>query len=147
MLYRFLFVAGITVGFMTPLVWVAYVSRPAPHAMQAPAMTIAKVAPAVQEPEHPTTKEVTASIPRSSLMPVSPRITETELPKPSAPPHTNKPARVEPAPSLPDRARVAQPHHTLDRYIPAVVHSYNGAHIITVCAALTVDEQLRAGCP
>jgi hypothetical protein len=38
-------------------------------------------------------------------------------------------------------------HRSEDRAIPAVVDRYNGAHIIIVCAALTMNEQLRDGCP
>ena len=42
MLHRFLFVAGMTVGVMTPLVWAAYVSRPASHEARASAVASAK---------------------------------------------------------------------------------------------------------
>ena len=41
MLHRLLFIAGMTVGVMTPLVWMAYVSRPAPHGTSAPAVATA----------------------------------------------------------------------------------------------------------
>ena len=120
MLHRLLFVAGMTVGVTTPLVWAAYVARPAPHAAPTPAVTLAKAAP--------KTAKVTQA-------------------KPGAAAQTNAPAHNKPTRSHLKLAHVAQPPRAEPRYRPAVVDSYNGAHIIIVCAALTENEQLRAGCP
>lgn len=123
MLHRFLFVAGMTVGVMTPLVWATYVARPTPQAV--------------------ATNEFAASIP--SAIPVAPETAEITPLQPSTIPQAITPANR--APSITKVARVARPHRAPDRYLPAVIDSYNGAHIITICAALTVDEQLGAGCP
>lgn len=170
MLHRFLFVAGMTVGVMTPLVWTAYVSRPPSHQTQAP--VIAKATPVMPKPapvaakrtatteatKKPTkavrteiarTEDITASIP-----PASPRPTPTKRarsvarPEPS-PPHLVRHAKLTRPHAK--RAIVAPPRRmtrTMEGSdMPAVVNRYNGAHIIIVCAALTVNEQLRAGCP
>lgn len=126
MLHRSLFVAGMTVGVMAPLVWAAYVSRPAPQTARAPAATLAKATPETNQPAPTRTKDVTASIP----------------PAPVATRAAPKIARGHPKP-----ARVARRHRVRERTRPAVVNRYNGAHIIVVCAALTANEQLRAGCP
>jgi hypothetical protein len=169
MLHRLLFVAGMTVGVMTPLVWAAYVSRPAPHGTPAPAAAMAKVNPGVRErapvpPQRTATKtvrtklaateDVTASIPSASipLPPAKPAFSIARS-EPSEPPHPVIHARLklqhlkraEPARPQP---RIATPARGIqDRTIPAVVDRYDGAHIIIVCAALTAGEQLRAGCP
>ncbi len=170
MLHRLLFVAGMTVGVMTPLLWAAYVARPASHAPQAAAVQTAKVTPVRPKPapvpaERTTSKEaakkkavtttaamrdVTAAIPPASAKPapvapvsVAARFEPTPLPRP-----INRPRLTPPRAK---QASLGQPHRTLreadDRDVPAVVSSYYGAHIITVCAALTMSEQLRAGCP
>lgn len=164
MLHRLLFVAGMTVGVMTPLVWAAYVERPAPHGTPAPPVAAAEVNPGVREqaPVLPTatktartklaaTEDVTVSIP--SAKPAS----SVARSKPSAPPHPVRHARLTPSDVKPHvkraeptrpRPQIATPARGIqDRTIPAVVDRYDGAHIIIVCAALTVGEQLRAGCP
>ncbi len=137
MLHRFLFVAGMTVGVTTPLVWAAYVARPAPQAARPPTVTIAKATPEAEKPSQAAAKHVTASIPpapaTTSSAPLAPKTAQATQPKPKR--------------SLAKLAHVAQRHRAEPRYLPAVVESYNGSHIITVCAALTENEQLRAGCP
>jgi len=164
MLHRLLFIAGMTIGVMTPLVWMAYVSRPAPHGTPAPAVATA-VSPAVREQapapiQRTATKEVqtklttradvTASIPPASmrLPPAKPASLVTKS-RPSAPPQPARNAKLIP-PHL-KRASLTQPRRMArrseGRAIPAVVSRYNGTHIIIVCAALTMNEQLRAGCP
>jgi hypothetical protein len=169
MLHRFLFVAGMTVGVMTPLVWTAYVSRPPSHQTQAP--VTAKATPVMPKPapvaakrtatteatKKPTkavrteiarTEDITASIPPASLKPMT-RARYVARAKPRTPPHPVRHAKLTRPRSR--HATLVQPHRmvrgTEDRIIPAVVNRYNGAHIIIVCAALTVNEQLRAGCP
>lgn len=135
MLHRFLFVAGMTVGVMVPLVWAAYVSRPASHAAPTPEITGAEATPEMIERARPAAEDVTASIPRS--------------PKPDASPSAIAPSSAGPM-ARPARSRsqaVVTARRTKERTLPAVVDSYNGAHVITVCAALTVAERLRAGCP
>lgn len=171
MLHRFLFVAGMTVGVMTPLVWAAYVARPASHATQVPAVTTAKSIKPVKtardvsmparvpiqrtatkevRTKRAATEDVTASIPPTSIS--LPPAKPASLPahsEPSAPPRPAKHAALTPSlmkPAAPARPR-RMTRRAEDRAIPAVVDRYNGAHIIIVCAALTVNEQLRAGCP
>ncbi len=148
MLHRFLFVAGMTVGVMTPLVWAAYVGRPAPRTARLPAVTLAKATPEAMKPAHAPAEDVTAAIPPvPAATRATPKAAEFTLPKPAAPPDAIAPSQSEPARSHPKIAYMARRHRTAHRYLPAVVDRYNGAHIITVCAALTENEQLRAGCP
>jgi hypothetical protein len=148
MLHRLLFVAGMTVGVTTPLVWAAYVARPAPRATPTPAVTLAKATPKAEKPAHAAAKDVTASIPPASAATrATPKTAKVTQAKPSAPAQTNAPAHNKPTRSHLKPAHVAQPPRAEPRYRPAVVDSYNGAHIITVCAVLTENEQLRAGCP
>lgn len=104
-----------------------------------PTAKTAKVMLEAQMPARATAEDVTASI----RPPPVPR------PKPSETPHaTAQPvaeANAEPTRAHPTTILTAR--RDKDRYLPAVVDSYNGAHIITVCAALTENEQLHAGCP
>lgn len=148
MLHRYLFVTGMTVGVMTPLVWAAYGSLPASHTAHPPAVEIARTAPEPPEPARAVAEDVTASIPRA---PAPPRKTPQVEPRsePDAPSRTSARSHPIPAapPTRPHATTALAAHRTKDRFPPAVVHSYNGAHIITICAALTEDEQLRAGCP
>lgn len=141
-----------TVGVMAPLVWTAYVSRPAQHAAHTPKVMRAETIPEAQRPARAAAEDITASIPLvPAAIPAPPKAVQAAVPpsKPDAPPlaimsspakRTAKFAHTHP------KALLAT-HRAEKRYLPAVVDSYNGAHIITVCAALTVDEQLRAGCP
>ncbi len=141
MLHRFLFVAGMTVGVMTPLIWAAYGGRPPPHAAHTPTEEVADVAPGTKKPPRVVAEDVTASIaPAPAAIPAPP-------PKPNASPRAIAPSHTEPVRSRPKIAHVARRHRIAHRSLPAVVERYNGAHIITVCAALTENEQLRAGCP
>lgn len=157
MLHRLLFVAGMTVGVMTPLVWSAYVARPASHAQPAPTVKIATAAPQAQRPAPAATQDITGAI-TSTPMPapdanLAPRTTAHVMippPRQEAPPANAARAAAKPAPSRLAAVRLARPHaqrRNADRYLPAVVDHYDGAHIIIVCAALTLNEQLRAGCP
>jgi len=169
MLHRLLFVAGMTVGVMTPLVWTAYMARPASHAARAPAIETAKTKPGMPKSTPApasrivtkeatkdvatmvaTTDDITASISPAATKPTSvqPAVLVTQ-PKADAPPRPVGHAKLtRPRPKL---ASLAPPrrmvHETEGDDIPAVVNHFNGAHIIIVCAALTVNEQLRAGCP
>ena len=155
MLHRFLFVAGMTAGVMAPLVWAAYVARPAAqatHDAYAPAEQIAKAvprkaAPDAKKPPQTPAEDVIASIPPA--VPPSRKATALTPPKqdPSLP-VIKRPDAAAAAKSLRSRliTQVVE-RRANDRTLPAVVDSYNGAHIITVCAALTENEQLRAGCP
>lgn len=148
MLHRLLFVAGMTVGVTTPLVWAAYVARPAPRAAHPPTMTIAKAVPETKKPAQNAEKDITASIPPApAAAHATPKTKKVTQPKLSAAPHANAPAHGRSTRPHPKHAHLARRHRTEHRYLPAVVESYNGAHIITVCAALTENEQLRAGCP
>lgn len=134
-LHRFLFVAGMTVGVMTPLIWAAYTARPASHPVHAPtARTVTAIPDAPKLARAKTRGEKT----RNDVASVTPL-------EAGPPPHVA--ARAKPPRPVVTIASVAPPPRKPDRFIPAVVDSYNGAHIITICAALTVNEQLRAGCP
>ncbi len=163
MLHRFLFVAGMTMGVMTPLIWAAYVSRPVAHVppvAHGPTVKIASAAPAARMWADAAAEDTTGSILPASTPPAvptpilaQPKMVQVPLPppRPSARPSTiarTKPILAQASPVL---ARASPPHPAAhrneERYRPAVVDNYNGAHIITVCAALTVSEQLRAGCP
>lgn len=164
MLHRFLFVAGMTVGVMTPLVWMAYVARPAPHEARASAVATA-VDPGAREQapvaiqrtatkkvrtKLTTTADVTASIPPASMkLPTAKPTSLVTQTRPTALPQPVRHAKLTPPhfkrTNLTEPRRMA--HRSEDRAIPAVVNRYNGAHIIIVCAALTMNEQLRDGCP
>ena len=148
MLHRLLFVAGMTVGVTTPLVWAAYVARPAPHAARPPTVTIATATPEAKKTARNVERDITASIPPApAAAHATPKAKKVAQPKLSAAPHANAPVHSTSARPHPKHAHVAQRHQAEHRSLPAVVESYNGAHIITVCAALTENEQLRAGCP
>ncbi len=183
MLHRFLFVAGMTVGVMTPLVWMAYVSRPAPHATRVPAIEAAKAAntvetaPATPKPapvpaarvatketaKHAARKQAAAKDAATKAKAVAAEDVTAAIPPAATKPSRHAVAATQSGPSAPSRptgrfrrprpqfATLAPPRRVTrgleDSGIPAVVSLYNGAHIITVCAALTTNEQLRAGCP
>lgn len=151
MLHRFLFVAGMTVGVMVPLVWAAYVSRPASHAEHTLPAKTAEVIPERPKPAQKPTKDVTAAIPPAPAVALAPPKTAHVTPRPKldAPPQASTPSPAKPTAKTerPHSKTVLAARRTQERTRPAVVDSYNGAHIITVCAALTADEQLGAGCP
>lgn len=137
-----------TAGVIVPLVWAAYVSRPASHT---PAVKTAKVVAEPRKPAPTPTEDLTASIPPSpGATPAPPKTAQVAPPsKPSAPPPALAQPPLEPATKA-TRAHtttVFAAQRAKDRALPAVVDSYNGAHIITICAALSENEQLRAGCP
>lgn len=151
MLHRFLFVAGMTVGVMVPLVWAAYVSRPTAPAAHTPTVARTEAAPKRILRARPAGEDVTASIPPALAATPAPPMTAQipPSPKPNARPPAIAPSSAEPM-ARPMRLRsqaVVAARRAEYRYLPAVVDTYNGAHIITVCAALTVNEQRRAGCP
>ena len=167
MLHRFLFVAGMTVGVMTPLVWSAYVAQPASHEARASAVGNAKSVEAA--PNMPglapvpakhlaareamknvaTMDDVTTSIRPASMKPAPEEPTRLVAHPKASTPHSVRHTKLT-RPHL-KRANPTQPrrmaHRSEDRAIPAVVNRYNGAHIIIVCAALTANDQLRVGCP
>ncbi len=150
MLHRFLFVTGMTIGVMAPLVWAACVLRPDTHTAQAPTAALTRAVPEEQMPTRTAMMDSTASIPSAPAMPTPPKTEQVvSPPKPLAPPRAiaQPPARPAAKPVHPRPTAALAARRTRERTLPAVVDSYNGAHIITICAALTENEQLRAGCP
>lgn len=165
MLQRVLFVAGMTVGVVAPIVWGAYVSRrPVPVAVQ-------RVA--AHEPAQPqrtaAARPALAVSPAGSHAPPIPAPTPIKLamssPLPAAiqAPHADAPALASAgsigeesasralarAPLPKARPQRQATHRTPPREhnrAPAVVSRYIGPHIIVVCAELTAREKRHAGC-
>ena len=177
MLHRLLFVAGMTVGVIAPLLWMAYASRPAPRL---PAAKVAREigksqAPAphatTKVPDPPTalpTEHVDAIRPAAKVSraadPITTASVNEEQPTapaaasdmaalialpPTRPQIANIPARRHAAPK-PERAHRTvghAPRHDRRHPTSTVVDIYQGAHIIVICAALTVTQRRVAGCP
>lgn len=177
MVHRLLFVVGMTVSVIAPLLWMAYATRPAPR------VPAAKVARAIGKSRAPATYATTkvpvpptalpteradairpsakvsgatdpvttASVneePPSARSAASDTAAQIALP-PTRPHIANIPARRRSAP-IPERAHRTDEHaprHDRRHPTSTVVDFYRGAHIIVICAALTVTQRRLAGCP
>lgn len=141
MLPRLLFVVGMTIGVMAPLVWTAHVSVPASRAVPEPPRAWDQrdmIRTALQEP--PTSQATSPSAPTASSIETAPAAVSdqaspsSEKEKPAPPDDVTSRQMVKPAP-------LRDGPQTVDFYVA------NGPHIIVVCSELTGLQKLRMGCP
>jgi len=134
MLPRLLFVVGMTIGVMAPLIWAGYVSVPVFRAVLERAGEWGQrdaVGTALRETPKPQSDRKADQAPPSSekAKPV-PAEDVTSAPAPEKTLQGKAPQGAPDAPRSPD-----------------VVDLYSGPHIIIVCSELTTLQKLRMGCP
>lgn len=154
MLPRLLFVLGMTIGVMAPLVWAAHVSVPASRAVpERPGEWGQKdmVRTAWHEPAK--SQATSRSAPTTSSIEAAPAaVSDRPEPKSDLASENAKPAPPDDVTSTVSGAS-ASPRQMVDRAPlrdgPEVVDLYiaNGPHIIIVCSELTGLPKLRTGCP
>ena len=134
MLPRLLFVVGMTIGVMAPLIWAGYVSVPAFRAVLERAGEWGQgdaVGTALRETPKPQSDRKADQAPPASEKPKPvPAEDVTSAPAPEKTLQGKAPQGAPDAPRSPD-----------------VVDLYSGPHIIIVCSELTTLQKLRMGCP
>ena len=134
MLPRLLFVAGMTIGVMAPLIWAAYVSVPAFRAVPERAGDWGQwdgVGTALREtPKPQSDRKADQAPPASEKAKPVPAEDVTSAPAPEKTLQGKAPQGAPDAPRSPD-----------------VVDLYSGPHFIIVCSELTTLQKLRMGCP
>jgi len=143
MLSRFMFVAGMTIGVMAPLIWAAYVSVPTFRYALAREGTWAAAKPALPEAQ---TLKASQGAPYSEKANSAP--VEDTTASVSSTPALEKMFRAKYPEGAPDYAR---PRKMVDpalrRDALDAINLYAGPHIIIVCSELTRIQKLRMGCP
>ena len=134
MLPRLLFVVGMTIGVMAPLIWAGYVSVPAFRAVLERAGEWGQrhaVGTALREtPKPQSDRKADQAPPASEKAKPVPAEDVTSAPAPEKTLQGKAPQGAPDAPRSPD-----------------VVDLYSGPHIIIVCSELTTLQKLRMGCP
>jgi hypothetical protein len=153
---RFLFVTGMTIGIMAPLIWAAYVAGPTFRATPVRSNSEGGDAARVTKRDAPKPKYFSHSAPTtSSIETGAAAILNGEQPKSdlksvrgqassSLDPELGQSMKPK-SPQVQDAADVpcdcAQRNND-----PDVIDLYVGPHIIIVCSAFTSAEQVRMGC-
>jgi hypothetical protein len=134
MLPRLLFVVGMTIGVMAPLIWAGYVSVPVFRAVLERAGEWGQrdaVGTALREtPKPQSDRKADQAPPASEKAKPVPAEDVTSAPAPEKTLQGKAPQGAPDAPRSPD-----------------VVDLYSGPHIIIVCSELTTLQKLRMGCP
>jgi len=134
MLPRLLFVVGMTIGVMAPLIWAGYVSVPVFRVVLERAGEWGQrdaVGTALREtPKPQSDRKADQAPPASEKAKPVPAEDVTSAPAPEKTLQGKAPQGAPDAPRSPD-----------------VVDLYSGPHIIIVCSELTTLQKLRMGCP
>jgi hypothetical protein len=174
MLPRLLFVAGMTIGVMAPLIWAAYVSVPvtstvsnSPQPKSDLKSVTAPASPSLEpEPEQltkpirPQAYDQKADQAPPSSEKAKPAPAEDVTSTVSIPPAPEKTLQGKPPQGAPDAPRNEKRRASSKgestrklveraplKDVPDVVDLYSGPHIIIVCSELTRLQKLRMGCP